>query len=140
MREFAREILERNETVYANTGTGKHPVIGSRFRHDTLYYSLALDRETNILSLHGRGVVVCLGCPDLARLALAAGNAVVLCGVDPLVAGDVAPSQWIATLSSAAFAAIRPTSFGVKTLPRPRLWVFSTTIKRVGEVCRESRR
>ena len=36
--------------------------------------------ENNILSLHGRGVVLCLGCPDLAKRALDAGNAVVFCG------------------------------------------------------------
>mgnify|MGYP000620951973 CR=1 FL=1 len=36
--------------------------------------------ETNILTLHGRGVILCLNCAELAGLALAAGNGVVLCG------------------------------------------------------------
>ncbi len=45
--------------------------------------------ESNILSLYGRGVVLCLGRPDLAELALAAGNGVVLCGGDrPAVEGS----------------------------------------------------
>ena len=45
--------------------------------------------ETNILSLHGRGAVVCLGCPDLAKMALAAGNAVVLTGLGQNDADDI---------------------------------------------------
>jgi len=58
--------------------------------------------ETNILSLHGRGVVVCVGCPDLAKMALAAGNAVVLTGVERHCADDIfkqgpdtAMLQWV---------------------------------------------
>ncbi len=52
--------------------------------------------ETNILSLHGRGVVLCLGCPELAKLALAAGNGVVLCGGDRPAAADLAAVHWLA--------------------------------------------
>ena len=37
--------------------------------------------ETNVLSTHGRGVVLCLGCPELADLARAKGNAVVNAGL-----------------------------------------------------------